>query len=299
MTQLAGSTMKKHKDNLLENLPATAKFYALEADGAISLGDAWMSQSSTKYHHRLPTAARAALALSELCVEKGHGKVFILLPHPATRRAKDGSTFPGQQAVKAVPELFYLPGHWSEADRTEWLSSTPLQRLHRLTSRYGWVNDEVPVLPFSIEVQEKQRAERPELSGFTQAIVTVYLSPQPYVGYTADMRAYCVREFTTLTGKQADRDLPYSTKFTCNWGAGWATFDAFRVTGGQGILDTLERWYRNPVPGKEECLTTVGVLRSRLRLAARDAQAARAARDAAASAVADEEEEDEVQTIHD
>lgn len=142
-------------------------------------------------------------------------------------------------------------------DQREWNAMDPEEQLHRLSSRHGWIPRRMAVLPFALDV-DKEQLGRPSIQGFTDALITVYISPYAYVGVTERMRAKCTREWTPAR----DNTKPIGTRFTAKeWG--WESFEEFKVDGGRGILDALERIYQNGCEDYEDPVVYYEILERR------------------------------------
>lgn len=88
------------------------------------------------------------------------------------------------------------------------------------------------------------------LPGWTTAPVTIAIFPQPYVGITADMRAAL-----TIDRTWRKRQHDTSTDYVPSFQGPKRNLQAFRVDGGQGIVEWLERNYFD---GPNETKNTYG-----------------------------------------
>lgn len=185
-------------------------------------------------------------------------------------------------AWKAQPELFYVLELWSGFAQSEWKSLTPEERLHLLTSEYRWVVDEMPVLPLAVEVQHSQ-PKQPQLDE-TYPPITIYFSPQAHVGFTEDMQGLGQKLYRRATEKDANQDWQRRAVFKAPAMA-WPQFGQWSVSGGGGVIDALERFYRHGEDDHPECLAAYGVLVTRMHKAAQKA----------ADRANDEEDEEDVE----
>jgi len=162
--------------------------------------------------------------------------------------------FEAVEAFRGIPELFYVLESWSEEDQKEWRAMAPEDRLHRLSSRHGWLGREVSVLPFALEWHEDQ-LRRPQFDALQRALVTVLISPVPYVAFTEQMRQECHGPFFSGGNHVKPTKCIFIGK-----DEGWHNFEQWRVHGGRGVLDWLERAYRGGCTEFEECVTFYGAL---------------------------------------
>lgn len=136
---------------------------------------------------------------------------------------------------------------------------TPRQKLGRVSALAGWLVNETVVLPFALQV-DPQRRVRPQISALPAQLVTVFLSPQPYVGLTSDMRA-------AGEAKQVVRRVEGVSNVLFD-GMSWQDFENMKVPNSlSGILDGLERFWSSGVP----FVTRFGAIRRQLCFAAHEA----------------------------
>ncbi|ETI26609.1 hypothetical protein G647_10423 [Cladophialophora carrionii CBS 160.54] len=101
--------------NRFHTMEADVEFYREDDDGNIRPQNAWVSVGADRYNNHLGSGARVALALTEVCCKNGLGKVFVFNLHP-----RPANNIQAHKALKAVPELFYLPYVWAEGERAKW-----------------------------------------------------------------------------------------------------------------------------------------------------------------------------------
>lgn len=134
------------------------------------------------------------------------------------------------------------------------MAMTPDDRLHRLSCRHGWLGKEASVLPFALECHENQ-LRRPQFDALQRALVTVLISPIPYVAFTEQMRQECNGPYFDGGNRAKPTRCIFIGKDD-----GWHNFEQWRVHGGRGVLDWLERVYCDGCGDLEECVTFYGAL---------------------------------------
>lgn len=161
-----------------------------------------------------------------------------------------------------VPELFYVPEHWTLQARREWESSNAEQRSDTLQSRHGWVADDMPVLPFTAQLEDGPQRVHPDMLGSTIAPITLLITPIPYIGPTKQLRAYFEERYIL---KDRSKHNPTGVSWFPQKGVTWESLADFRLSPpASNIVDYLETCYRQKKPEFDgEYLTLYKHLRDR------------------------------------
>ncbi|KIW62949.1 hypothetical protein PV04_09833 [Phialophora macrospora] len=126
-----------------------------EEDGALVFKKAFSRLKHGTGPCCLSAAAAVALALNDVCCERGHGMVYTVVRCPTKQM---------------YPDLLYVPEAWTAASQAAWRRMEPITRLDRIASGHGWISPAVVVLPFYF------RTDR-----YVRDAVTFLNGPQPYV----------------------------------------------------------------------------------------------------------------------
>ncbi|KIW14397.1 hypothetical protein PV08_07179 [Exophiala spinifera] len=204
----------------------------------------------------LPDGCRLALALTELCSERGIGRVYVLARHPDPaniHRERERSR--AAMRFQEVPELCYVPELWTAEEIEAWPNLKPIEQLSRLCAR-NWVVDRLTVLPIDVQLVEKA-PKTLFLQAGTTATVTLYIHTQLYAGLTKDMRKMCNKEpeFTSNFDRDRVTGCHYMIKNNS-----LQSLKSFRVDTGEALLDQFEKWHREAFENGNELVMTFETL---------------------------------------
>lgn len=115
----------------------------------------------------------------------------------------------------------------------------PEDQLHRLHSRYGWIDGEVPVIPVALQLSLPSYNKAQLNNAYSLAPVTIFIGPQPRIGYTDDMRA-AMGDPVEMAQAQA-KGGPNHPLYQSDWD----DLDEFLVYDASGIVDALKDIYFN------------------------------------------------------
>lgn len=156
--------------------------------------------------------------------------------------------------LRSETELLWAPYGWTAEDREHWLTMSGRQKLCSLSALDGAIADIIPVIPFCLEYSERVR-ELPRLTGFTTQLVTVLLSPEPYVGSTVQMRSVCTAGYGESEAKNDPSQQGNLNDYTFTALDGWSAFEPWKAGFGMnGVLECLEGMWR----GEDQNLDFVG-----------------------------------------
>lgn len=142
---------------------------------------------------------------------------------------------------------------------------SPYERLHRLSSRHGWVPDWEPVLPFALELYDMDdQPSLPVLSGGSEELLTILVTPILYLGPTEDIRAVCHGGWS-LAKSREHKDYLYTGNTE-----GWGEFGRWKEDGAKELLRRLRSIYGSELPGWEEFTLFFYQLNCRIIKAAHD-----------------------------
>jgi hypothetical protein len=142
-----------------------------------------------------------------------------------------------------VPDLLYVSAAWASSQKEIWLNTKPLDRLYRIASSLGWIDDEIPVLPFFF------RENR-----LVPDAVTLLNGNHPYV-VAPQQNASGNSE-----GGRAALHIQGSTQF--DFATAASQLATSRVNGLEGVLDRLESIYHDD---SHSGLTKFSIFASRVR----------------------------------
>jgi hypothetical protein len=134
---------------LIEKIPPTAT-WCQEENGALVFKKAYSRLKNGTGACCLSKAASVALALNDVCCQRGHGMVIFPLRFWwfTSLTIIQVYTVVQCQTKQTYPDLLYVSEAWTEASQRAWRHMEPSTRLERIASGHGWIWPAVVVLPF-------------------------------------------------------------------------------------------------------------------------------------------------------
>lgn len=187
-------------------------------------------------------------------------QVYVTIPHPSPNDNTIRS-FDRIYRMKQEAELVWVPESWNKVEVQLWNNLSSRERLCRISALAGHIDDNVPVLPFSINYYE-EKLSKPRITGLTTQLVTVLLAPQPYIGSTKDMRAVCQEGWKE--GINGINDWTFTAQ------DGWESFEYWKVDGLQGVLQEMEKIWEGKSVHETRMVVSYGAVRRSLLRAGHD-----------------------------